>query len=178
MASQIPPVPSRGAAAFAGIVAGGAGLGATELLAGILPGAPSVVLEIGSFLISLQPPGAKQAVVDLFGTNDKLALNLAIIIGALVIAAGLGMLARYHRPWTTAGFLAIAALGLFASLRDPLVDGLLALVAAVVGVTAAYVVIGWLLRLATPSGEAQMPDWGRRRFIGSAIAVAAGGIVG
>jgi len=178
MASQIPPVPSRGAAAFAGIVAGGAGLGATELLAGILPGAPSVVLEIGSFLISLQPPGAKQAVVDLFGTNDKLALNLAIIIGALVIAAGLGMLARYHRPWTTAGFVAIAAFGLFASLRDPLVDGLLAVVAAVVGVTVAYTVIGWLLKLATPSGEAQMPDWGRRRFIGTAVAVGAGGIAG
>jgi len=136
------------------------------------------VLEIGSFLISLQPPGAKQVVVDLFGTNDKLALNLAIIIGALVIAAGLGMLARYHRPWTTAGFVAIAALGLFASLRDPLVDGLLAVVAAVVGVTVAYTVIGWLLKLATPSGEAQMPDWGRRRFIGTAVAVGAGGIAG
>jgi DMSO/TMAO reductase YedYZ molybdopterin-dependent catalytic subunit len=175
---QTSPVPSRGTAAFAGIVAGGVALGATELLAGILPGAPSVVLEIGSFLISLQPPGAKQVVVDLFGTNDKLALNLAIILGALVIAAGLGMLARYHRPWTIAGFVAIAALGLFASLRDPLVDGVLALVAAVVGVSVAYVVIGWLLRLATPSGEAQMPDWGRRRFIGTAVAVAGAGIVG
>src|SRR5439155_9381646 len=109
--SRTSPVPSRGAAALAGILAGGAALGATELLAGILPGAPSVVLEIGSFLISLQPPGAKQVVVDLFGTNDKLALNLAIILGALVIAAGLGILARYHRPWTTAGFVAIAAVG-------------------------------------------------------------------
>jgi DMSO/TMAO reductase YedYZ molybdopterin-dependent catalytic subunit len=176
--SRTSPVPSRGAAALAGIVAGGVALGATELLAGILPGAPSVVLEIGSFLISLQPPGAKQVVVDLFGTNDKLALNLAIILGALAIAAGLGMLARYHRPWTTAGFVAIAALGLFASLRDPLVDSLLAVVAAVVGVTVAYTVIRWLLKLTTPRGEAQMPDWGRRRFIGTAVAVGAAGIAG
>jgi DMSO/TMAO reductase YedYZ molybdopterin-dependent catalytic subunit len=176
--TSTPRIPSRGAAAAAGIVAGGAALGVTELLAGIVAGAPSVVLEIGSFLISLQPPGAKQIVVDLFGTNDKLALNIAIVLGALVLAAGLGILARYHRAWTTAGFTAIAALGLLASLRDPLVDGLLALVAAFLGVAVAYLVIGWLLRLATPSGEAEMPDWGRRRFIGSSVGVAALAVAG
>src|SRR6185503_5888827 len=173
------PVPSRGAAAVAGIVAGGVALAATELLAGILPGAPSVVLEIGAFLISLQPPGAKQLVVDLFGTADKLALNVAIVLGALVLAGGLGILARYHRSWTTAGFTGIAVLGLLASLRDPLVDGLLALVAAVVGVAVAYNVIGWLLRLATPTAEAaEMPDWGRRRFIGTSVGVAALAVAG
>jgi DMSO/TMAO reductase YedYZ molybdopterin-dependent catalytic subunit len=172
------PVPSRVSAAVAGIVTGGVALGATELLAGILPGAPSVVLEIGSFLISLQPPGAKQIVVDLFGTADKLALNIAIVLGALVIAAGLGILARYHRPWTIAGFTAIAALGLLASLQDPLVDALLALVSAVVGVVVAYSVIGWLLQLAIPSGEAEMPDWGRRRFIGTSVGVAALAVAG
>ena len=172
------PVPSRTAAALAGIVAGGAALGATELLAGLVAGAPSVVLEIGAFLISLQPPGAKQLVVDLFGTADKLALNVAIVIGALVIAAALGILARYHRPWTNAGFAAIAVVGLFASLRDSLVDSVLAVAAAALGVAVAYVVIGWLLRLATPSGEAEMPDWGRRRFIGTSIGVASLAVVG
>ena len=171
-------VPSRLAAALAGIVAGGVALGATELLAGLVAGAPSVVLEIGAFLISLQPPGAKQIVVDLFGTADKAALNVAIVLGALVLAAGLGILARYRRSWTTAGFAAIAVLGLFASLRDPLVDPLLAVVAAVLGVAVAYAVIGWLLKLATPSGEAQMPDWGRRRFLGTSIGVASLAIAG
>ena len=174
----VAPVPSRAAAAWAGIIAGSAALGATELLAGLIPGAPSVVLEIGSFLISLQPPGAKQIVVDLFGTADKLALNVAIVLGALVIAAVLGILARYHRSWTNAGFTGIAALGLLASLRDPLVDGLLALVAAVIGVVVAYNLIGWLLRLATPSGDGEMPDWGRRRFIGTSVGVAAVALAG
>jgi DMSO/TMAO reductase YedYZ molybdopterin-dependent catalytic subunit len=90
----------------------------------------------------------------------------------------LGILARYHRPWTNAGFTAIAALGLLASLRDPLVDGLLALVAAVLGVMVAYNLIGWLLKLATPSGDAEMPDWGRRRFIGTSVGVAAVALAG
>ena len=173
-----PLMASRSAAALAGVVAGAAALGATELLAGVLSGAPSVVLEIGSFLISLQPAGAKQIVVDLFGTNDKLALNVAIVLGALVIAAGLGILARTRRPWTTAGFSAIAVLGLFASLRDPLVDAPLALGAAVLGVAVAYVVIGRLLALATPSEVAEMPDWNRRRFLGTSIGVAAAAVVG
>jgi DMSO/TMAO reductase YedYZ molybdopterin-dependent catalytic subunit len=176
--SGAPLVASRPAAALAGIVAGGAALGATELLAGLLAGAPSVVLEIGSFLISLQPPGAKQIVVDLFGTNDKLALNVAIVIGALLIAAGLGIVARLHRPWTMLGFAAIAVLGLFASLRDPLVDPILAVLAAGLAVAVAYAVLGWLLQLATPSGVAEMPNWERRRFLGSSIGVAALAVVG
>jgi len=167
------PAPPPAAAAVAGILAGAAALAATELLAGVVSGAPSVVLEVGSFLISLQPPGAKQIVVDLFGTNDKLALNIVIVLGALVIAAGLGILARHRWQWTIAGFVGIAVFGLLASLRDPLVDPVLALVAAALGVTVAYLVIGWLLRLATPSGVAEMPNWGRRRFLGSAIGVAA-----
>ncbi len=176
--TRLPPVPSRPAAALAGIVAGGVALGATELLAGLVAGAPSVVLEIGAFLISLQPPGAKQIVVDLFGLADKLALNVAIVVGALVLAAVLGIVARYHRPWTTAGFAGIAILGLFASLRDPLVDALLAVLAAVIGVVVANAVLGWLLRLATPSGTAEMPDWGRRRFLGTSMGVAALAVAG
>ena len=108
------------------------------------------MLEIGSFLISLQPPGAKQFVVDLFGTDDKLALNVAIVIGALVIRGARDPGARFHRPWTDVGFAAIALLGLFASLRDPLVDPLLAVAAAVLGVGWRTASLGWLLRLATP----------------------------
>ena len=58
-------------AALAGLVAGGLGLGVAELLAGLLPGAASPVLAIGSLLIALQPPNAKQLVVDLFGDGGQ-----------------------------------------------------------------------------------------------------------
>jgi DMSO/TMAO reductase YedYZ molybdopterin-dependent catalytic subunit len=167
------PTPSRLSAALGGIVAGGVALGATELLAGVLQGAPSVVLEIGSLLISLQPAGAKQVVVDLFGTADKLVLNAVIVLGALAFAAGIGLLARWRPAWGSIGFAAIGIGGLAASLRDPLVDPILALAAAVLGILAATLTLGWLLRLARPSGAPEMPDWGRRRFIGTSLGVAA-----
>ena len=69
----------RGRAAIAGIVAAGIALGVSELLAGLLPGATSLVASVGQVVINLQPPGAKDVVVSLFGTNDKLALELFIV---------------------------------------------------------------------------------------------------
>ena len=81
-------------AAVAGIVAVATALGVSELLAGLLPGATSLVAAVGQVVIDLQPPGAKDVVVALFGTNDKLALELFIVAVALLIGAGLGLVAR------------------------------------------------------------------------------------
>ncbi|HEX9609287.1 MAG TPA: oxidoreductase, partial [Candidatus Limnocylindria bacterium] len=83
------PGPSVRAAALAGVVAGAAGLGAAELLAGLIPGAASPIIAVGDLVISLQPPGAKQFVVDLFGQADKLVLNVLIAAVAVAAAGGL-----------------------------------------------------------------------------------------
>lgn len=81
-------------AAGAGAVAGAVGIAASELVAGIVPGAPSLIVGVGSFVIAKQPPGAKDLVATLFGTNDKLALNLAVVVVALLISAAAGVLGR------------------------------------------------------------------------------------
>ena len=163
-----------GAGAVAGAVAGGAALGVTELLAGLIPGAPSVVTAIGSLVISLQPAGAKQIVVDLFGTADKLALNLAVALGAVVLTGVFGMVGRRRPGRAALGFGGLAVLGLAASLRDPLVEPLLAVGSAAVGAGVAIGAMRWLLRRAAPvMPSAEMPDWGRRRFVGSSLGVAA-----
>ncbi|HEX2765115.1 MAG TPA: molybdopterin-dependent oxidoreductase [Candidatus Limnocylindria bacterium] len=180
-----PATPSRGLAAIAGAVAGAAALGAAELLAGILPGAASPVVAIGDLVISLQPPGAKQLVVDLLGTADKLALNLLVVAVALGIAAGLGVLARRSFDLARIGFAAFGILALGASLRDPLASPLTSLIVAALAVLVAIVVLRRLLaaaarRLGPPAAE--MPAWGRRKFlIGSGALVAAsvaGGVLG
>src|SRR5450755_3354668 len=89
------PVRMRNAwpGALAGVVAGAVAIALSELLAGLIKDAPSLVTAVGSLVIALQPAGAKELMVSLFGTNDKLVLNLAVLIGALVIALITGVLA-------------------------------------------------------------------------------------
>src|SRR6188474_130117 len=122
MPSDPEPIPSRTAAAIAGIAAGAAALGVAELLAGILPGAASPIVAVGDLVISLQPPGAKQFVVDLFGTADKLVLNL-LIAAVAIGAAGVGGILARTRPWVVPlGAGAFGILALYAGLKDPLAE--------------------------------------------------------
>ena len=171
--------------ALAGVAAGAAALGAAELLAGILPGAASPIVAIGDLIISLQPPGAKQFIVDIFGEADKLALNLLIVGVALAVAAGLGILAIRREPLARIGFAGFGLLALGASLGDPLASPLTSLVVAGVAVGVASWVLHWLLgiaRSAASPAEAEMPAWKRRRFLigtGSLLVASfAGGVVG
>jgi DMSO/TMAO reductase YedYZ molybdopterin-dependent catalytic subunit len=168
------PRPRRLTAALAGLVAGGLGAGVAELIAGLLPGAPSLVLAIGSGVIELQPPGAKQWVVDLFGEADKLVLNLAVAAAALAIGAALGVLAVRSWPLAVAGFAAIGVLAFATSrLEGDTNDLLLSALTAAAAVAGAVYALRWLLRLAAPRQTAvEMPDFGRRHFLGGAVALA------
>jgi DMSO/TMAO reductase YedYZ molybdopterin-dependent catalytic subunit len=178
-------VPSRTSGSLAGLAAGAAALGAAELLAGILPGAASPIIAIGDLVIALQPPGAKQFVVDLFGEADKLVLNLLIAGVAVAAAAGLGILARTRPGLARIAIAAGGLLALGAGLRDPLSEPITTLLVAAAAVGVAIWTLSWLLRLAAGPGhppEAEMPAWGRRRFIGASIAVvglaATSGVIG
>jgi DMSO/TMAO reductase YedYZ molybdopterin-dependent catalytic subunit len=178
------PIPSRAHAAIAGGAAGAVAIGVNEVLAAFLAGAPSFVAEIGAAIITLQPPGAKQFVVDLFGTNDKLVFGLLTAAVAIGGAAVLGIVARRSFAVAALGFAAAGVAAIAVSvLVDPLVDPLLALVSTAVTVGAGIGTLWALLALA-PTGEpeAEMPNWSRRRFIGTSLAVAgvavASGVIG
>ena len=168
------PRPSRGRAALAGLVAGGLGVGVAEVIAGLVPGAPSLVLAIGSGVIELQPPGAKQFVVDLFGESDKLVLNLVVAGAALAGGALLGVVAV--RLWTlaVAGFAAVGVLAFAASrLEGETNDLLLSALTATIAVLVTVYALRWLLRAAAPHPRrAEMLDFERRRFLGGAVALA------
>ena len=172
-------------AAVAGIVATATALGVSELLAGLLSGATSLVASVGQVVIDLQPPGAKDVVVGLFGTNDKLALEVLIVAVALLIGAGLGLLARRRFALAAGAFAAFGVVGFLAALGDPLVVPEIAIVSAAVSVGAGLFVLGWLLDASAapaPSAAttdrsrrarpvATMPDWSRRSFL-----IRAGGV--
>ncbi len=106
------------------MAAGAAALGASELLAGLVRGAPSPIIAVGDLVVALQPPGAKQFVVDLFGTADKLVLNLLIGGVALAGAAALGVLALHRRTLATAGFAVAALAALESLLSAKVADGM------------------------------------------------------
>ena len=78
--------------ALAGVAATIVALGLSELIAGLLPGRPPLVAAIGQWVIDHQPPGAKDVAVGLFGTNDKLALEIVMALAALAFGAALGVL--------------------------------------------------------------------------------------
>ena len=103
--------------ALSGALGAAVAIGLAELLAGLLAGTSSLVAAIGQQVIDLQPPGAKDLVVALFGTNDKLALEVVVVLAALAFGAGLGSLARRSFIAAALGF---AGFGILLQLsRDP-----------------------------------------------------------
>jgi DMSO/TMAO reductase YedYZ molybdopterin-dependent catalytic subunit len=159
--------------ALAGTAAGAAALGAAELIAGLLPGAASPIIAVGDTVIAFQPPGAKQFVVDLFGEADKLILNVFIAAVAVAASAFLGILGRTRPGLARAGFAAGGILALGAGLRDPLSEPLVTFLVVASAIAVGIAILSWLLRIAAREPvQAEMPAWGRRRFLGTSLAVA------
>jgi len=185
--------------ALAGALAGGVAIAASELTAGLL-GAPSLVVAIGAFVIRLQPPGAKDVMVSLFGTNDKLALNLLVVAAAVAIAAVAGILAARRFSIGAVAFVAFGVVAATAAVQMPLssppLAGLNAAVAIGAGLAALRTLLGMLgsarrAAIGANAGEAPQAgagslrenppkarplDWPRRRFL-IASAGTLGGVI-
>ena len=171
----------------AGAVAVAVAIAVGEILAGLLGGAPSLVLAVGSLVIDLQPAGAKELVVALFGTNDKLALNIVILVVALAVGGLLGLVARTNFGGAVAAFVGFGVVALFASLRL----GLSSIPLSILTVGLAVAASLWTLRrlvlaaggqasIGRPRGTevatATMPDWDRRRFLVMSGSLAVGAV--
>lgn len=182
---------SRGAdvAAFvAGAIAALVAIAVGELVAGLVAGAPSLVVAIADLIVDLQPPGAKQLMVDLFGDADKQVVNGMIIGSAVLIAGLLGVAGRRSFNAAVAGFGIAGFVALVGATRQPLNDTVLATVTVVLAVAAALIALRALLSLCAPAWGARrtaatadaavatMPDWDRRRFLIRGGAVTAGAV--
>jgi DMSO/TMAO reductase YedYZ molybdopterin-dependent catalytic subunit len=169
-------------AAFAGAVSAAAALGISELLAGILSGGSSLIASVGQVVIGLQPPGAKDFMVALFGTNDKLAFELFIVGVGTVIGGGLGLLARRRFLLGALGFVAFGVIGFLAALSDPVGTPAITAVTASAAVGAGVWLLGWLLPSAPDRATVRMPNWSRRSFLiragGVGVGAVAMGILG
>ncbi len=157
-------------AAIGGAAAGAAALGTSELLAGLLPGATSLVAAVGQVVVDRQPPGAKDFVVGLFGTNDKLAFEIFIVAVSLVIAAGLGVLASRRYELGALGFAGFGIVGFLAALGDAEASPAIVGATVAVAVGTALWVLSWLVAPnraidGSTRPAASMPDWSRRSFL-------------
>ena len=172
---------SRWRLAFAGFVSVLAAIGVGELAAGLIAGVPSPILAIGRGVVALQPPGAKDFVASLFGTNDKLALEIVIIAVALAIGAAFGILLARRRDLAAMIIAGFAAAGFFASLGDPDVSITIAAAGAGAEAIAGIWVFNRLIPLALgpePARPAAMPNWSRRTLLLQGGAIAVGSVVG
>ncbi len=172
----------RALAALAGAVSAGLALGLSEAIAGLLPGATSLVAAIGQAAIDLQPAGAKDLVVSVFGTSDKLALEVFVAMVGLAIGAILGLVALRRFALAGMGFGAFGALGFAAGLGDPLASAPMVAVQAAAAVGAGLQSLSWLLgrfgARATPEEPvAATTDPNRRSFLLRTGAVGIGAVV-
>ena len=176
------PSPPRWPFLVAGAVSVAVAIAVGEIVAGLVAGAPSLVVAIGSLVIDLQPAGAKDLVVSLFGTNDKLALNVVVLVAALAIGGFLGLVARTRFGRVAAVYVAVGIVALFASLRLEAFSAPLSVVTVVLAVGAALLTLRVLVdaaeqRIASGApARAGMPDWDRRRFLVLSGSLAVGSI--
>ncbi len=172
---------------LAGMAATAVALGAGELTAGLLGGG-SIIAAIGALVIALQPPGAKDLMVSLFGTYDKLALEVMTASGGLLVGGLLGLIARRDMRGAVSGLLAIAVVGFLLLVQDPLSGPISSAATVVAAAVAGSVSLTWLARMIgrpqaddPASGDAalQTPSaLARRSFLAAgATVVAVGGVV-
>src|SRR4029077_3288205 len=133
-----------------------------------------LVAGIGQLVIDLQPPGGKDLIVGLFGTNDKLALEIFIVVVALAIGAGPGILARSEMGMASIGFALFGVVGFLTTLRGPLSSRANSAAVAGISLAVGICVLGWLsgrkratapYRGAALPPERAAPAWSRRSFL-------------
>lgn len=165
---------TRAAWFVCGMAAAAVAIGVGEIVAAIL-GGQSIIAAVGALVISLQPPGAKDLTVAIFGDNDKLVLEVATGIGGVLLGGVLGLVARWNQQVAAVG-IAAAGLVAFALLqRDPLAGVFESAVTASVAVAAGILLLTWLAGLATATVQAEGRVIGRRGFLGLGAAILAFG---
>ncbi len=155
---QVPA--ARWALSLAGALAVGVSLALSELAAGLFTAFPSLVSGVATFVIDNVPPFVKELAIGLFGTNDKLALGIGIVVVSLALGAWVGVRAAGNRSIAASVFGLFGLAGALAAGRTPQADVLPALANGAVAAVAGVVSLGFLLRLRARPGDA-----GRRSFL-------------
>ncbi|WP_327334653.1 molybdopterin-dependent oxidoreductase [Streptomyces anulatus] len=174
-------------AALSGLLAGFASLAVAELVSAAVRPEASPVTAVGGAAIDRTPAGVKDWAIRNFGEDDKLVLQLGIVVTLALFALAVGLLALRYRRVGSAAVLVFGVVGTSAAVSRPdstgLADGLPSLLGSVVGAVLLYVLIGRLTGPHRDTGDqpdgqrADEPEheagWDRRGFVIAATAAAA-----
>jgi DMSO/TMAO reductase YedYZ molybdopterin-dependent catalytic subunit len=142
------PAVSRGQARLAGALAAAVALGVGELVSSFGGVEQSLIAGVGNEFIDRFAGPLKDVAIAVFGTSDKAALLVGIVVVALLIGAALGR-ASVRRPWVgVVGFAAFGVLGAVAGILDDQADAGLAIAAAAAAAVAGVGTLVLLLRVA------------------------------
>ncbi|MFG2306907.1 molybdopterin-dependent oxidoreductase [Actinacidiphila glaucinigra] len=163
--------------ALSGLLAVGAALSAAELAAGALRPQAAPVVAVGGVTIDRTPAAVKDWAIRSFGTNDKLVLQLGILLVLGLLANGLGLLALRHRRAGAAGVFVFGVVGAVAALSRPdsagVLDAVPSLVGALAGAALLWILTGRLKHLSSAAVSQSGGVRGRRRFLLVAASAAA-----
>jgi DMSO/TMAO reductase YedYZ molybdopterin-dependent catalytic subunit len=146
-------------------------LGVSQLVAGIGRPQGSPVDAVGSAAIDHTPPAVKNFAISTFGSNDKTALIIGILVVLAVFSAAIGIAAMRNLRNGYIGLAIFALVGLAAALTRPnatLWDALPTVIGALVGAYALKLLVRAaggraLAGSAPPAGRAAVPRAARSR---------------
>lgn len=129
---------------IAGVVAAGTALATTELITA--GSGPSLIDSIGTQFINRFAAPLKDIAVQLFGTNDKAALEIGIVVVALLIGAALGKAGAKRFATGAGGIAAFGVLGVLAAVADPLASKATSVIGAILGAAVGVLTLRTLLQ--------------------------------
>ena len=136
---------SAAVAAGAGVLAAAAGLAVGEVVAAPVRTWLSPVVAIGDRVVDAVPEPVKAFAIAVFGTNDKIALLVGIVVLLAVFAAVIGLVARRRRGVALGLTASFGVIGAIAAIADPSL-GISAALPSVVAGVAAVGTLAWLTR--------------------------------
>lgn len=173
----------RGLAAAGGLAVGSIAV-TTGMLIASFGDRPSPIDSVGSSFIDRTPRWLKELAIDWFGTNDKTALRVGIVLVLASTSLVLGSLARRDRRPLAVGLVVFAFIGALSAAErsgSNAVTVLAPLIGAVVGLASIHLLFGDLGRRwidAHRPRESRVPlGWDRRRFISTTAAIGTSSVI-
>ena len=176
---HVSPWPRRARGAVAGLVATALALGVAELVAAVGRSLRSPVVDVGSRVIDGAPRWLKDFAISTFGTNDKVALIVGIVVALVAYAILIGILATRRRWIGPVGVGLFVVVGVLSATAGDggLLSVLPTLVGGAVGAAALWALSGWPAESPTPAAGVSAGSAGRRTFLLASAGLAAAAVV-